>query len=106
MKFQGKQFRTFDTLETRKDLMRLLERLGKGEPGEVGCARRREFLAWCCNQVKGPFGLPIVVGPDTIGLPGEIYIDICGLAALYDLDLDMTASRLESIIRRLRSVCK
>lgn len=97
-----KQFGTFDTLSDRRDLFRLLERLGDGVPAEVGCQRRREFLAWCCRQAGKRSGMLVAVDPKTIGLAGEVYADIVGIASLPGyLDIEAAAVELERIVRKL-----
>ncbi len=102
----GKQFGTFDTLESRRDLFRLLERLdrmGEGEAPEIGCRRRREFFAWCCREAAQNSGMNVAVGPQTVGMAGEIYRDIVALCALPGyLDIEYVAKRLEQVVRRLR----
>ena len=86
-----KQYGSFEGLDNRRELWELLDRLGDGVAPEVGCARRREFLAWACRQAKFPGGHPVRVDPKTVGLTREIYCDVVSLCSIpeYRVDLEL-----------------
>lgn len=101
----GKQFGSFDGLDNRRDFYRLLQRLDRLSEGvapEVGCARRREFLAWCCTVVAKNSGMGAAVGPQTVGFTWEIYRDVCALASIPGwLDITIVACELERWVKRI-----
>lgn len=83
----------FDTLDDRRELHHLLERL---QP-----RHRLRFLAWACRQVTLPSsGIHPVVSRRSTGLAMEVYYDLWYLAIQHNLDLDAATSRLVEMVRQ------
>lgn len=77
-----------DTLDDRREIHRLLDRLPPG--------RRLAFLQWCCRQVPHP----VNVAHRSTGSTFEVFFDLWKLGHQYELDMDAAARRLESLVRR------
>lgn len=101
---QQKQFGSFEGLDNRRDLWRMLqrlERLSDGVAPEVGCARRREFFRRCCVALAKKTGLNVEVDPKTVGFVNETYHDIIALCMIPGwLDIETVAKSLEHYVRK------
>lgn len=97
----------FDTLDDRREMAALLERLPP--------AKRVAFVAWCCRQVTVPnSAIHPRVAARTHDLAAlarwddsaverlrvDLWTDLWMLAAQYGLDMDAAAARLVAMVRR------
>ena len=100
-----KQFGSFEGLDNRRDLWRMLERLDRlseGAAPEIGCRRRRDFLAICQRALAKKTGLKVEMDPATVGMTREIYLDLIALCTPHGwLDLESVARTLERYVREL-----
>lgn len=79
---------SFDRDE-RKELYLLLGRLDRRE--------RLQFLAWCCQQVKGPLGVQVT---SSSGETKDVWGDLVSLAGVYGFSLRTALEKLADVIRR------
>lgn len=95
-----KQFGSFDDLDNRRTLWRLLERVGRGLTSDLACQRRRKILEWACSVCpKDRTQIPAMVTPQFIGQVSETYLSLCALATVYGLDLTRVVLRIERALR-------
>lgn len=93
----AQQFGTFDSLQNRKDLMRMWNALGKGCCPEVAAVKRAAFLKRMLKQGDSPLASVVakVKGTDSVGAYG---LTVAAAQAL-GVDLNEAANELD---RRLR----
>jgi hypothetical protein len=97
-----KQFGSFDGLDNRRELYRLLDRLSVGVSPAEGCRRRREFFARCCRALAAKTGQKVEVAPGTVGLVGETYFDVVSLCVMPGyLDIEQVTKALERTVKEL-----
>ena len=93
-----KQFGTFDTLEDRRELLILLDKLGGGLPDELAKEKRAAWLQWLARKCKG---LPDTakVNPRVCHPTGayQLFVHIVGVLGVR---IEDAAKWLEDEVRR------
>ncbi len=90
------QFGTFDGLDNRKALMRLLDRLGDGLSHEDGCKRRAKFLQGLLGDSTTGFdGKPLKASPCTTVEAYHLTVAITGCLGV---PIEVAAQKLDRIV--------
>jgi hypothetical protein len=88
----------FDGLGNRKQLMAMLERLGRGVSEEEACARRGEFIRGL--MLTAP--VPMAHGGEAPPMPAAAaYCAVVGLAQTMGVDIEEVAKQLDEKLRRM-----
>jgi len=96
----SRQFGSFDGLDNRRELWRLLGRLSDWASPAEGCKQRRDFLTWCVQAASKASRQPLRFSDDTVGTVSESYFAIISLCVFPGwLDLEAVTKRLERMVR-------
>ena len=106
MRYDSGQFGSFEGLDNRKAVFRLLQRMGKGVSEEVACARRACFIQGLLSGASSPVVQTGAYVRTTGGMtPTEAYNAFIGITGVLNLDAEaacyQTAAQLEKTVRKL-----
>ncbi len=96
MRYDSHQFGAFDGLDNRKDVLRMFQRIGHGDPEEVAAAKRACFLS------------ELMAGSKTFGDKGgfvtpcsatDAYLEFVAITGCLGVDVNEAAKRLEEVVR-------
>lgn len=88
----------FDDFGNRRELMRMLARLGQGVSEEVACARRGEFIRSLMLTAPAPMAHGGVAPP----MPtAAAYCAVVGLSQALGVDIEETVKQLDEKLRRM-----
>ena len=92
------QFGSFDGLDTRREVLRLFQRMGDGEPEDVAAARRASFLSslMASSRYAGLAGKHLQVAPCS---PTQAYMEFVHITGVLGVPIDDAAIRLEEAAR-------
>jgi hypothetical protein len=99
MRYDSYQFGSFDGLDNRRLIMRLMGRLGDGVSDGVGCRRRQHFLQSLLGaSTTGMAGKPLQVTPCSAVDAYHLFVAITGVLGV---KIEDAAKKLERYVRSL-----